>query len=50
MNQIKINWNDLNSIRQAERLKSRLENKGYTLKTTISGFNTATLIYKKFGE
>ena len=44
---IKVDWNDLKSIKSVEKQKTKLENNGYTLINTIAGFTTTTLIYKK---
>lgn len=45
---VKIDFNDLDSIKKAERQKTLLENKGYTLIQTITHRNDcATLRYKK---
>ena len=42
---ININYEDINSINQAEKLKSNLENKGFSLIDTIpNGFNKFNLI------
>jgi hypothetical protein len=42
-----IDLNDFSSINRAEKKKVKLENSGYTLVNTITGFLTCTLIYKK---
>ena len=42
--EIKINWNDMKSIQQAERQQSRLVNDGYNLVKTLGGLNTSVLI------
>ena len=44
---VKINWNSLKSVKQAERKQAKLWDKGYALTKTISGINTADLIYRK---
>jgi len=44
---IKIDWNDLKSIKVGERKKSHLENLGYSLVSTIAGLNLSKLIYKQ---
>jgi len=43
--EIKVNWYDLKSIKRAERQKAIFENKGFKLIETISGLDTATMIY-----
>jgi len=47
MKTIKINLNNEKSIKQAEKKKTLLENKGYILIAEDIGFSTATLFYKK---
>jgi hypothetical protein len=42
---ISINWNNLESIKQAERTKARLENKGYTLINNFGGLTHSAMIY-----
>lgn len=43
---INIDFNDLKSIKKAEKVKSNLENKNYRLlETKIIGLNKAQLIY-----
>jgi len=42
------NWNDIKSIREANKLKARLENQGYTLVDTFNSTNKSSLIYVKF--
>ena len=44
---VSVNWEDVKSIRKAERQKSRLENQGYTLIRTIAGVTTSRLVYEK---
>jgi len=44
---IKINWNDINSIKKAENKKTRLENSGYQLVSNFGGMNETVMIYKK---
>lgn len=46
---IKTDWNDLKSIKQAERQKARLENAGYTLIAESIRFNQSTLTYELRG-
>lgn len=43
METIVINWNSEKSIKEAEKRKKQLENKGYTLFSQTNN----TLIYKK---
>jgi hypothetical protein len=47
---IYIDWNDENSIRKAEKQKTRLENEGYNLKSQNTGFLTASLTYEKINK
>jgi len=42
---IKIDFNNIKSIKNAEKKKSLLENKGYSLVLTKSGFNNVILKY-----
>ena len=44
---IKVNWNNLDSIKAAEKTKAYLENKGYTLVNHFGGMNQSVLIYAK---
>jgi len=44
---IRVDWNDPRSVREAENLKRRLEDKGYELVQTVGGFTTSELIYEK---
>ena len=44
---ININWNDLKSIKDAERVKTRLENKGFNLiKTETTGLDKTSMTYE----
>ena len=43
-----INWDDEKDIKSAEKAKSDLENNGYSLVRTISGFDADCLVYRKF--
>lgn len=47
MKYISIIWNSLESIKQAEKLKAKYENEGYSLIHTSHGLNITTLTYKK---
>jgi len=48
---IHINYNDKNSISKAEKTKTQLENKGYTLtETKQEGLNKYSLNYKWVGK
>jgi len=42
---IHIDWNSLDSIKAAEKLKARLENKGYTLISNFGGVFHTVMIY-----
>ena len=42
---IKVDWNSEESIKNAEKKKFELENKGYNLIKTIDGITTSTLMY-----
>jgi hypothetical protein len=45
---ITVNWDDIKSIRRAEKLKSKYENKGYSVYYTFpTGFNKFRLKLKK---
>ena len=44
---IKIDWDSEKSIERAEREKTRLENAGWELKTTIPGIYTSELTYRR---
>ena len=44
--QVRVDWNDLKSIKASEKQKLKLENEGYTLVQTIGGLTTSTLIYR----
>ena len=44
---VTTDWNDIKSIKQAERKKAKLENQGYTLIATTGGLFTSTLHYIK---
>ena len=44
---IKVNWNNLDSIKAGEKTKAYLENKGYTLINSFGGMTTAILVYAK---
>lgn len=43
---IRIFWNDLKSIKSAERQKAKLENAGYQLISAFGGMNESVMIYK----
>jgi hypothetical protein len=43
---IRVNTNDIKSIKNAERLKARYENAGYTLVSETATISTATFIYE----
>ena len=43
---IQVNTNDIKSIKNAERLKSRYENAGYTLVSETATISTATFVYE----
>ena len=46
--EIKVNWLDIKSIENAEKLKSQLENKGFKYKEIKKiSFNKDILIYEK---
>ena len=42
---ININWDNIDSIKNAEIAKKRLENKGYTLINHFGGLHTSVMIY-----
>ena len=43
-----VNWDDIRSIKKAEKMKSKYENKGYMVfKTIQKGFNKFELKMKK---
>ena len=42
---INVNWNSKESIKQAEKVKRSLENKGYTLINQFGGLFHSVLIY-----
>ena len=42
-----VNWNSEESIKSAEKLKTNLENSGYTQIKTISRMDVSTLFYTK---
>lgn len=44
---ININWNDIQSIKKAERKKARLENMGFSLADTQNFNQTSILTYRK---
>ena len=44
--EIHFSLDNINDIKKAEKVKSRLENKGYTLFKEASYFGKAKLIYK----
>jgi|GEM_PF-2254583 hypothetical protein len=45
---IKVNFNNLKSIKNAERKKSQLENKGYCQKSMKpTGYDKFVLVYRK---
>lgn len=48
--QINIDWTNEESIRAAEKLKARLENKGYTLLNQFGGLFHSVMIYALPGE
>jgi len=43
--QIHIDWSSEDSIKSAEKLKAKLENKGYTLINQFGGMFHSVLIY-----
>jgi len=43
--EIKINWNNLDSIKLAESRKLELENLGYSQINSFGGLNESVLIY-----
>jgi len=43
---IRVDWNDLKSIKKAERTKTKLENAGYQLISHFGGMNETVMIYK----
>lgn len=43
--EILINWDNIDSIKSAEKTKARLENKGYTQINSFGGMFTSVLIY-----
>lgn len=45
---VKVNWNDKDSIQQAENHKEDLEASGYEYIQTISGVNCSKLIYRNY--
>ena len=48
LKKIIVNWEDLKSIKKAERLKLNLENRGYNyVKTIREGLNKNLIIYEK---
>lgn len=44
---IRIFYNDLKSIKNAEKKKTKLENLGYNLISHFGGMNESVMIYKK---
>ena len=44
---IKVKLDNIKNIKNAEKTKTKLENKGYILQKTVMGFNEASLIYTK---
>jgi len=44
---IHVTWDSLRSIKQAEKDKSALENKGYRLINSFGGINESVLVYSK---
>jgi hypothetical protein len=45
---VKVNFNNLKDIARAERVKTRLENKGYKLTREFpTGFDKFVMIYRK---
>jgi hypothetical protein len=44
---IKVNWNDVESIKKAEKKKSKLENDGYIQISHFGGMNETVMIYEK---
>ena len=44
---ININWDNLDSIKQAEKQKLALENKGYKLINQFGGLHSSVMIYGK---
>ena len=47
---IDVDWRCLESIKQAEKDKAALENKGYTLVNSFGGVHVSSLIYKKLEQ
>lgn len=47
MKTIRMFWNDIKSIRRAEKQKTKLENSGYQLISSFGGMNESVMIYKK---
>ena len=41
-----VDWNDIKSIKNAERRKVSLENKGFTLLETVNTLNTSAMYYE----
>jgi len=44
---INIDWNSKDSIKSAEKLKAKLENKGYTLASQSGGLFHSAMVYIK---
>lgn len=44
---IKVDWRSLESIQQAEKAKTRAEDKGYILEDTMQGFQEQWLVYRR---
>lgn len=47
---IHVNTNDIKSIKNAEILKTRYENAGYSLVSEKATFSTATFVYEDSNE
>ena len=45
--EVKVNWENLDSIKLAENAKARLENQGYRLINQFGGLFHSVLIYGK---
>ncbi len=47
MQTIKVNWNNEQSIKEAENQKLQLEDRGFKLVNTVSSLDSATLFYNR---
>lgn len=43
---IDIDWNSSKSIKDAQKKKTKLQNDGYTLVSTVGGLTTSQLVYE----